>query len=956
MINLPESTFVIEPIASKDEAKALVKKVVNDYRSHEQSIESSIFTDTHPQSIQKLIKREYIDTIERLKQEGKITIVVSPYVKNYPAGNMKTLNLPDKITTMDINVAEPILDYHPFSLTVESERNEVIVKDLFTGETANCPREMRPELDGFTALGRTPNIAERILLMKLTGKYIKTIEVDERTIVREPFTPLKNIEGEIWYYPFWEVPIIEKRGVDLGIIEVRKKRPGHKIHKDTTKLTTSFENAGAIIYDGITAAEIKKANIHSYFDRDDKSNLDVKIESKPLEESERTGRLWLFTKMLIIVIIILSGIVAVITAIRHGSIQSRYKTLVDRGQYEDLRREISRRRIKLSKSMIQAAFRQLLAEHDIDSIEKLSNAVRIKPQLSHADVQREYKFFAKGLNIQGISKLAKISKHPPGENILKPVYEILSTRNDLGNFLEILRATRVPPAPGNVHHFYDILFKENRFEDARMLSDVSGIPPLDSKVQSIYIALLERNDLTNFIKLLRTSLKSPIPETVHRFYDILLAKNRFENAKMLSEVSGIPPIDSNVQSMYRRLLSQGRYKDVRKWMDAIKRSPDNSMIQSIYKSLIDRENYNKIREIKGILGIKPYYEIKLEMISEVKGDIEIYSYSKNGNRLYCKGKKWLDEREILAVDISNPHLPRIETSIKIPAEIVDIACDRHLLFVIYNGYIGRKDGLRIFKDKGNYLDDIGYLNLNDHPEYEYPNHIIVKNGYAYVSVNDQRYRGRNHKLVTIDITNPTGPRIVHTIQLPDIRISRIKLNGNYMYCLSQGKDVNIINLSKPRSPEWCGVIYSSENLDFRIMEISKKILYIVQWYSYELSDGYKTESHRNGRIIALDISNPKLIRRVGLFELPLRKNYKYMFINIIPYRDRLLVINNNYYYIIGRTSHGLKILYEDNFNQRESMHIYTIQDTINGKQMFSIQDYLYMTYPSSNGLKIYKLK
>ena len=73
MINLPGSVFVIEPIASKEEAKASVQKVIDDFQSDGHSIESSIITDTHPKSIQKLVKREYLDTIDRLRQQGKKT-------------------------------------------------------------------------------------------------------------------------------------------------------------------------------------------------------------------------------------------------------------------------------------------------------------------------------------------------------------------------------------------------------------------------------------------------------------------------------------------------------------------------------------------------------------------------------------------------------------------------------------------------------------------------------------------------------------------------------------------------------------------------------------------------------------------------------------------------------------------------------------------------------------------
>lgn len=181
-------------------------------------------------------------------------------------------------------LGEPMLVYHPYS--VSADRDHIMATDLHSGERLNGKRHLHPELAGYQSpvsavSERGSPIAFGIGVLLEAGGFSNSLSGGQRTIVRKPVT---QSEGEILYYPTWEVPMRISRRVTgsyfvtLWTVSVRKKwlfmGKAYRLSEGehTWQVSGCFETAGAMVYDTLDGALVKTVTVESYLDRDDKSS------------------------------------------------------------------------------------------------------------------------------------------------------------------------------------------------------------------------------------------------------------------------------------------------------------------------------------------------------------------------------------------------------------------------------------------------------------------------------------------------------------------------------------------------------------------------------------------------------------------------------------------------------------------------------------------------------------
>jgi hypothetical protein len=182
----------------------------------------------------------------------------------------------------DFVIGRIILNYVPYGLDASSE--ELIIRNLFSGKK-ETGKKFLWELDGFQSVCKSSdlqNLAQQLWHAKSHGygkNYLRAY--DGKPIIRDILSKPKEDE-EVWFYPYYEVFITSIRSLRRRqkILYLDKNSPSlFNFKLDILEHIFPFESSGAIIFDGIYGNEVDRIYADSYFNRDNKSSLEVKYKT-----------------------------------------------------------------------------------------------------------------------------------------------------------------------------------------------------------------------------------------------------------------------------------------------------------------------------------------------------------------------------------------------------------------------------------------------------------------------------------------------------------------------------------------------------------------------------------------------------------------------------------------------------------------------------------------------------
>ncbi len=276
-IVMPEGVKVAPYKVTAEEARALAQKAAESYK------DSDVYFHVDPagsgwgedffEDGPRMSKR-YENLIKTLKDKmpAFLEIIESKYRNEGPytftAGYLG-------IKHVDFEAGEPILDYRPLSVFLES--NLLHVEDLYTGYRYYCRATLHPELNGYSSIqpsvsGDDENsIPFSISMIMNHGKPLRKIEKSEKVIIREPRRkPTRGPKGEIWYFPLWEVPMVSHREfltergtyfyLKRGILSNKCTSHEHK-----WRIHVPFITRGAVFFDGFSGKKISSVLADSFF-------------------------------------------------------------------------------------------------------------------------------------------------------------------------------------------------------------------------------------------------------------------------------------------------------------------------------------------------------------------------------------------------------------------------------------------------------------------------------------------------------------------------------------------------------------------------------------------------------------------------------------------------------------------------------------------------------------------
>ncbi|MGD0953617.1 MAG: hypothetical protein ABR985_14710 [Methanotrichaceae archaeon] len=305
-IPLPEGAFAVHPLASELAIMGKTYSVLNSYVGF--SVSKSVFASTG--NIIKPYAREDLGEISdaikcyglsldypeyNLKKEelDAITDEMQPYIRQrLIRSEMISYYIPKKakivISSNQSMVQEGfetgklILNYIPYG--VDFSGDLIVARNLFSGKKEDG-KKFLIELDGFSSICKSVNLMnppELFWLCRDSGKGEDNLKMSGETIVRSILSK-PNRDEEVWFYPYYEVPITSKRSImkRQKILYVDKQKPSaFRLKIDILEHRFPFESSGALFYDGVYGNEVDRVYSHSDFDSNDTSRREVNRETK----------------------------------------------------------------------------------------------------------------------------------------------------------------------------------------------------------------------------------------------------------------------------------------------------------------------------------------------------------------------------------------------------------------------------------------------------------------------------------------------------------------------------------------------------------------------------------------------------------------------------------------------------------------------------------------------------
>ncbi len=185
-----------------------------------------------------------------------------------------------KVKLLSVEPQQPILDYHPCS--VRFDQKSVTVRDLFTGREYRCSRSPYVELDGEDSI-QSPYkdgfpIARAIALASNRGEFSDRVPALEDIVFREVYFP--NGKGQLWYFPFWEVPLTLTQEFEVKDEVMFKVRPTRQKGKHVWRHSVKFGSTAAMFFNGYTGDLEGVVLNDSYFNKENKSSTSFVYKAK----------------------------------------------------------------------------------------------------------------------------------------------------------------------------------------------------------------------------------------------------------------------------------------------------------------------------------------------------------------------------------------------------------------------------------------------------------------------------------------------------------------------------------------------------------------------------------------------------------------------------------------------------------------------------------------------------
>jgi len=193
---------------------------------------------------------------------------------------------PLAVKNVGFDVGEPAVVYHPYAVTLNKQ--EVIARDLYSGETIKGGRNPYPELDGFRSiwnktLSGHPAAASLGILADFNRYAHRIGRKTENVIIRRP---CHKADGELWYFPMWQVPVTVAREAQTTV-NVERRDSRHTLLTESLELSARFDCRGAILFDGLRGMETERFLNDAYFDRSRRSSREPNVSSRVVRTSKR---------------------------------------------------------------------------------------------------------------------------------------------------------------------------------------------------------------------------------------------------------------------------------------------------------------------------------------------------------------------------------------------------------------------------------------------------------------------------------------------------------------------------------------------------------------------------------------------------------------------------------------------------------------------------------------------
>lgn len=305
-IPLPEGVYAIHPAAEIIEIRNKTEKAIAYHK--DKNLVESVFKSTgnflmpySSEDLGNIIKAIFIQELPQsypdyfLPEETAINVIndMMPYIEQgliteeelkdfIPFKGLIGDSTEKEIYQDDFVIGRIILNYVPYGLDASGE--ELIIRNLFSGKR-ETGKKFLWELDGFQSVCRSSdlqNVAQQLWHAKSHGygkNYLKAY--DGKPIIRDILSKPKEDE-EVWFYPYYEVFITSIRSLRRRqkIFYLDKNNPSlFNFKMDILEHIFPFESSGAIIFDGIYGNEVDRIYADSYFNRDNKSSLEVKYKT-----------------------------------------------------------------------------------------------------------------------------------------------------------------------------------------------------------------------------------------------------------------------------------------------------------------------------------------------------------------------------------------------------------------------------------------------------------------------------------------------------------------------------------------------------------------------------------------------------------------------------------------------------------------------------------------------------
>ncbi|MBU0894789.1 MAG: hypothetical protein KKF48_05510 [Nanoarchaeota archaeon] len=207
------------------------------------------------------------------------------------------------IKNISFEVGNPLLEYRPFEVNFQdgNPTEDIEAEDFLDNKLYTSKRNNFIELNGVTSIGQKSSKGQKAIPFLIdTARKLKQYldKIPEEAIIKVSFNPTPNT----WFFPLFEIPIIVRKRAIFYDTEITKKGMNYNGYPTLSgersnsvyEHTVSFEESGALVFDGYAGKLFDSTMNNWYFNEVDKSSMDsdytIKCIKKGLFENPHQFR------------------------------------------------------------------------------------------------------------------------------------------------------------------------------------------------------------------------------------------------------------------------------------------------------------------------------------------------------------------------------------------------------------------------------------------------------------------------------------------------------------------------------------------------------------------------------------------------------------------------------------------------------------------------------------------